>query len=155
MTTKERLAEANHIIKNRMIASVGAGLIPFPVVDIVALTGIQLDAVRALCNLYNVKFSKDMGKSAITSLTGGVVPVAIGPWVTSLAKTIPVVGQIMGTISMPIIAGASTYAVGKVFIQHFESGGTFLTFDPEKVKEYFQDEFEKGKEFAKTEAKAS
>ncbi len=155
MTLKERVSEANHIVKNRMIASVGAGLIPFPVVDIVALTGIQMDTVRALCKLYNVKFSKDIGKTAITTLTGGVVPVLTGPWVSSLAKTIPVVGQIVGAASMPIIAGASTYAVGKVFIQHFESGGTFLSFDPEKVKDYFQEEFEKGKEFAKKEAKIS
>lgn len=155
MTPKDRIAEANHIVKNRMIASVGAGLIPFPIVDIVALTGIQMDTVRALCKLYSVKFSKDVGKTAVTSLTGGVVPVATGPWVSSLAKSIPVVGPIMGALSMPVIAGASTYAVGQVFIQHFESGGTFLTFDPEKVKGYFQEEFEKGKEFAKAEAKVS
>ncbi len=155
MTSKERISEANHIVKNRMIASVGAGLIPFPVVDIVALTGIQLDTVRALCKLYNIQFSKDIGKTAVTTLTGGVVPVVSAPWVSSLAKTIPFVGQIVGAASMPIIAGASTYAVGKVFIQHFESGGTFLTFDPEKVKGYFKEEFEKGKEFAKNEAKAS
>ena len=27
--------------------------------------------------------------------------------------------------------------MGKVFIQHFESGGTFLDFDPDKVRSYF------------------
>lgn len=155
MTLRERLSEANHIVKNRMIASVGAGLIPFPIVDLVALTGIQMDTVRALAKLYDVKFSKDIGKTAIVTLTGSVVPVATGPLVSSLAKTIPVVGQLMGLISMPVIAGASTYGIGKVFIQHFESGGTFLTFDPEKVKGYFKEEFEKGKEFATTEAKVS
>ena len=37
---------------------------------------------------------------------------------------------------MPVIAGAA-YAVGKVFIQHFASGGTFLTFDPEKVRAHY------------------
>ncbi|MBF0210010.1 MAG: DUF697 domain-containing protein [Desulfamplus sp.] len=155
MTPKEKVAEANHIVKNRMIASVGAGLIPFPIVDIVALTGIQMDTVRALAKLYDIKFSKDIGKTAITTLTGGFVPVATGPWISSLAKTIPVVGPIMGAVSMPVIAGAATYAVGQVFIQHFESGGTFLTFEPDKVKGYFQEQFEKGKEFAKSEAKVS
>ncbi len=153
--TEVRSSEANGIVKNRMIASVGAGLIPFPVVDVVALTAIQLDTVRALSKIYDVKFIKDAGKTAITSLTGGIFPVAAAPWLGSVVKTVPVVGQLMGAISMPVLAGASTYAVGKVFIQHFESGGTFLTFDPEKVKDYFQEEFEKGKEFAKTETKAS
>lgn len=149
MTSQERVFEANDIVKNRVIASIGAGLIPFPIVDIVTLTGIQIDTVRALAKLYNINFSKGIGKTAIGTLTGGVLPVATWPWVSSFAKSIPVVGQIAGAISMPVIAGASTYAVGKVFIQHFESGGTLLTFDAEKIKAYFQEEFEKGKEFAK------
>jgi len=38
---------------------------------------------------------------------------------------------------MPIVAGAATYAIGKVFVRHFASGGTFLTFNPEKVKDYY------------------
>jgi hypothetical protein len=55
------------------------------------------------------------------------------------------VGGILGAISFPIFAGASTFAVGKVFIQHFESGGTFLDFKPAEVKEYFLEQFDAGK----------
>ncbi len=46
---------------------------------------------------------------------------------------------------MPILCGAATYATGKVFIQHFASGGTFLTFDPAKVKAHYAQMFEEGK----------
>jgi lipoate-protein ligase A len=46
---------------------------------------------------------------------------------------------------MSAIGGAATYAIGRVFIQHFESGGTFLDFNPEKVREYFKEQFERGK----------
>ena len=49
---------------------------------------------------------------------------------------------------MPIYSGAATWAIGKVFIQHFASGGTFLDFDPQKVKDYFRNLFEQGKEVA-------
>ncbi|MBF0303289.1 MAG: DUF697 domain-containing protein [Desulfamplus sp.] len=147
----ERLSKANQIIKNRMIASIAVGMIPFPLIDIAALTGIQMDTVRALAILYDVKFSDDIGKTAIASLTGGLFPVATGPLFSSILKSIPVAGQLIGTLSMPVIAGASTCAVGRVFVQHFESGGTFLTFDPKKVKAYFDEEYEKGKAFAKAE----
>jgi hypothetical protein len=51
---------------------------------------------------------------------------------------------------MSIIGGASTYALGKVFIQHFESGGTFLDFDPEKVKEHFATLYKEGENIATT-----
>ncbi len=46
------------------------------------------------------------------------------------------------------LSGASTYAIYKVFIQHFESGGTFLDLDPSKVKSYFSEQFTKGKAVA-------
>jgi len=38
--------------------------------------------------------------------------------------------------------------VGKVFVQHFESGGTFLSFDPEKVRSHFEEELKMGKAVA-------
>jgi uncharacterized protein (DUF697 family) len=61
---------------------------------------------------------------------------------------IPVVGQTAGGMTMLATGGACTYALGKVFVQHFESGGTFLDFDPEKVKAYFAEKFKEGKKFA-------
>ena len=45
-------------------------------------------------------------------------------------------------MSMPVFAGATTLAIGKIFMQHFESGGTFLDFEPAKVRAYFRQEFE-------------
>ena len=51
-------------------------------------------------------------------------------------------------VTVPIFAGASTYAVGKVFHQHFASGGTFLDFDAEKTRGYFSQLFEQGKKVA-------
>ncbi len=58
---------------------------------------------------------------------------------------IPVVGSVLGLVTTPMVASASTYALGKIFIQHFESGGTFLDFDPTKVKAHFSQQYEKGK----------
>jgi hypothetical protein len=49
---------------------------------------------------------------------------------------------------MPVFAGAATYAIGKVFIQHFEAGGTLLDFEPAKVREHFRQQFEKGRDLS-------
>ena len=43
---------------------------------------------------------------------------------------------------MPAFNAAATYALGRVFIQHFECGGTILDLDPDKVREHFRREFE-------------
>jgi len=49
---------------------------------------------------------------------------------------------------MPLFTGASTYAIGNLFIRHFESGGTLLNMDPQKMREHFKEEFENGKKVA-------
>jgi hypothetical protein len=61
---------------------------------------------------------------------------------------VPIIGQGAGAFSMAALCGGTTYAIGKVFIQHFESGGTFLTFDPKKVSEYFKSQFKVGSKLA-------
>jgi len=43
-----------------------------------------------------------------------------------------------------------TYGIGKVFVQHFESGGTFLNFDAQKTKDYFKSQFKVGTKLAVT-----
>jgi uncharacterized protein (DUF697 family) len=149
--TKE---QADRIIRNHMLTAMGVGLIPLPVVDMVGITGVQLNMLRRLSNTYEVPFTEHKVKNILTSLVGGGSVLPLGGALSSFVKMIPVVGQAMGAITMPITAGAVTYAVGKVFHQHFASGGTFLTFDPDKVREYYTQMLEEGKAAA-TKAKAS
>jgi hypothetical protein len=40
-----------------------------------------------------------------------------------------------------------TYAIGRVFVQHYEMGGTLLDFDPDKTKAFFAEQFRVGKEY--------
>jgi uncharacterized protein (DUF697 family) len=79
-------------------------------------------------------------------LAAGLGAPTIGAAVTtSLLKSIPLIGSLSGLVAVPALAAAFTYAVGKIFLQHFASGGTFLDFDPQKVREYFARQFEEGK----------
>jgi uncharacterized protein (DUF697 family) len=131
-------------IKKYMYWSMGAGLIPMPAIDVAAVLAIQLRMVAVLARQYGQEFSRDSGKAFIASLVGGTAPTAASVPVASLIKRIPVIGQTAGVLAMPALAGASTYAVGKVFVQHFESGGTFLTFDPDKVRSHYEAHLETG-----------
>jgi uncharacterized protein (DUF697 family) len=135
---------ADKILRNHIIGSMGVGLIPIPLLDFVALTGIQLNMLRRLAKEYGVPFSKDKVKNTLVSLLGSGLTVSLSGGMFSLMKTVPIIGQGAAALSMPALAGATTYAVGKVFIQHFASGGTFLDFDPEKVKDYYAEMFREG-----------
>lgn len=134
------------IIRNHILASMGVGLIPVPLVDLIALTGVQLNMLRKLAKIYGVEFFKDKGKHLIASLLGSSVPVTVGGSLSSLVKMIPVVGQVTGALTMPVTAGATTYAIAKVFAMHFASGGTFLDFNPETVKAYYAGMLKEGEQ---------
>ncbi len=139
----------HEIVKNHMWYSMGAGLIPIPIVDLAAVGGVQLRMINELSKVYEVPFSENRGKAVLASLLGFLVPAGITYGVLRQAlKAVPGLGSLAGGLSLAASSGAATYAVGRVFISHFESGGTFLTFDPEKVKAYFLAQFEEGRKLA-------
>lgn len=141
----EREKHADTIIKNHIVWSMGAGLIPVPILDFFAVSGIQLDMIRQLCKLYDQDFKESQGKAIITSLTGSGLA-RMGA--KAMIKFIPGIGSVLGGVTMAILSGASSYALGEVFKKHFDTGGTFLDFDPERLKKMYNEKFEKGKKVA-------
>ncbi|MCX6602592.1 MAG: DUF697 domain-containing protein [Acidobacteria bacterium] len=134
--------EADAIIRKYMLWALGAGLVPVPWLDMAAIAGVQLKMLSELAAKYSQSFSDEKAKVAIGTLVGSVVPgqMASG-FVGGLVKMIPFVGM----VAVPAFAGASTYALGKVFEQHFASGGTFLNFDAAAVRQHFAELYAKGK----------
>ncbi len=128
-----------------MMWSMGAGLIPVPVADVFAVSAVQLDMVRQLCKVYEVDYKDTEGKAVITSLTGSVAA-RVG---ARAIKFIPGVGSVIGGVTLAVLSGASTYALGEVFKKHFETGGTFLDFDPSRLRKMYDEMFEKGKKYAR------
>ena len=141
--------EANNIVKNHIIASIGLGLIPAPLLDLSALTITQMNMLRSLSEYYGQPFDDTDTKSLITSLIGGSLPVIGVLGLSSFAKLLPGVGTLAGSASLSLTAGAVTYAVGQVFIMHFEQGGSLEDFDVKQAKAYFEQEFKAGKSFVK------
>ncbi len=147
MTAKE--PRALRLVRRYMWWSAGVGLVPIPIVDVAALTAVQLKMLADLSNHYELEFRRSLAKSIVGSLIGSVSSAALAyGGIGSFLKGIPGPGSLLGMLSMPGFSAAITWAVGKVFIQHFESGGTFLDFEPAKVRDFFQQEFEVGKEEA-------
>jgi uncharacterized protein (DUF697 family) len=147
---EEKELAAKKIVKNYMWWSMGAGLIPVPFVDLAAVSGVQLKMLKDMSGIYGISFAENKGKSIVSALLGSIVPNSLSAGnMGSLLKMVPIIGSVLGGLSMSLFSGAATYAIGKVFIQHFEAGGTFLDFNPITVKEYFHSLFEEGKAVAK------
>ncbi|MFL6798333.1 MAG: YcjF family protein [Xanthobacteraceae bacterium] len=143
LTGPERDEAAAKLVEKFAMWSGAAGLIPLPVIDVAAVAGLQLQLVRRLSEMYNVAFAENRGKSIIASLMGSMIPATSGMGVASLLKSVPVLGTAIGTLTMSGVSAAATYAIGKVFIQHFASGGTLLDFDPPDYREFLKGQKDK------------
>jgi len=143
--------KADQIIKTSVYSAMGAGLVPVPFIDFVAVGGIQLNMTRLLANAYDTPFSKDMVQNLIGILLGTAGPISAVPYLFSLVKALPVVGYGLAVINAPIAFGASTYALGHLFKRHFAEGGTLKEVCFEKGREFKQmyaQLFEEGKDLA-------
>ena len=142
-----RLGQAEAVVHRNVIWALGAGVLPIPVVDVVAVTSVQLKMLKELSDVYDVPFTSAIAKKIIGALLAGVGSVGFGSVIgASLSKLLPIFGTTVGVISVPIFAAAFTHATGRVFLMHFESGGTVLDFNPQAMRKHFKDEFEKAKE---------
>lgn len=145
-----KFEQAKSIIKRNVLWSLGAGLLPTPLLDMAGITAVQCKMIKELSDLYNIEFKDTVVRSTIASLLAGMGSTAIGMRLgASLAKIIPVVGTAIGSVAVPATGGATTYAVGRVFVMHFETGGTLLDFDPAKMKGYFAELYSEGKQVVK------
>jgi len=141
-TDAERDEMATQLVTRFSKWSAAAGLIPLPIVDLVAVGGIQLQMLRRLAEIYDVPFSENRGKSVLASLAGSIIPVGAGAvaatGLMSALKVVPALGMALAAVTMPVVSGGATYAIGKVFIQHFASGGTLLDFNPGDYREFIK-----------------
>jgi uncharacterized protein (DUF697 family) len=137
--------DAEKAIKNHALYAAGGGLIPIPVLDFMAVTGVQIDLVQNLCDIYNLNFYRNQGKSVISAFVGTSLA-SIG---SSLIKAIPGIGSLVGGFSMSILSGATTYAIGQVFAKHFENGGTMDNLDVEEFRAFYKRKVEEGKSIVK------
>lgn len=146
-TQEERLAAAEAIVRRNVLWACGAGILPLPLFDVLAVTAVQIKTIKQLSDVYGVTFREDLAKKLIATLLSGVVGTAIGVGLAaSFSKLIPVIGTALGVVTVPVLAGALTHATGKVFIMHFESGGTLLDFDAKAMRTHFRSEFEGAKD---------
>jgi uncharacterized protein (DUF697 family) len=147
MTDERRDEQASQLVDRFSLWAGAAGLVPIPLVDVAVVGGVQLQMLRKLSEIYGVPFSENMGKSVLSSVAGAVIPASIATTTTmgvgSVMKGLPGIGTMVGALTMPVFSAGATYVIGKVFIQHFASGGTLLDFNPPDYREFIKAQKEK------------
>ena len=146
---------ALHTVKSWSQWAVLGGLIPAPVIDTVAITGVQIKMIHALCNLYHVEFKKEAALAVVSGLVGGTVTTSLAGMGSMFLSHLPVVGSWMKYTAQPVLSYASTYALGRVFMRHFENKGTMADIDSKKLATYFKEQYARGRKMFKYEFKTN
>ena len=144
-----RKEQSDKLIKEFAYGSSLTGFIPIPFIDTIGLIGVQRLMIYKLSKVYEIPYSKELAKIWISTLMSGLTASAVSPLLGSAVKLIPGIGTLAGGTTMAVLGSSSTYAIGKVFQQHFEKGGTLDNFDPETAKQTLHQELEKGIELSK------
>ncbi len=140
-----RTNAADHTIKYYCYWSFSTALIPVPIVDLAAMSAIQLKMIAELSELYEVPFSQGLAKKALATLVASGSSSSF----VSLAKLVPGIGYFGLAIPLATLNVSYTYAVGKIFAQHFQSGADLESFDPNTQKANFKEKLAEGKEYAR------
>jgi uncharacterized protein (DUF697 family) len=129
-TIADRRRKATRVMRRYMLFSGVAGLVPLPAVDVATVTGVQVKMLHAMTRIYGVPFNLKLARQLVLALIGGGGSVVLALPAASATKAVPVVGTAASFLLSPAFATASCYGIGRLFIGHFEAGGTLETFVP-------------------------
>lgn len=142
--SSEKQIELNAMIKKNICWTMGVSVVPIPFIDTFLVSSMQLKMVNDISVIYGAKWHEDIGKKYIGSCISSTGYHLGNQLIKSFVKKIPVIG-IASVLVSPLLSAATSYALAKVFIYHYELGGNLLDFKPEKMRVYFAKQFEDGK----------
>lgn len=130
-----RSNEARIIVKRYAYYSSGIGLLPIPFADVLTVNVVQYAMIKKLATCYDLSFKGQQVKSLVSSLLSGVVSASIiyGP-ITNALTLMSGLGWFLRAGVALSVSGVVTLALGKIFIDHFEQGGTLFDLDVEQTK---------------------
>lgn len=137
-----------HIIGYAMTA---AGLGALPVVDLVAVSAVQVKLLHSLATLYDQVWDKDtitkfFGLMGV-SVASGLLARMLG---RSIVKLVPVWGQTVGAVWGASSSGATTYALGKACVYFLSRRKQGLNVDARLLRQVYTDALAQGVAILKT-----
>jgi uncharacterized protein (DUF697 family) len=135
---------AMKIVYRYMAVSAGAALIPIPGADIAVLAGVHISLIKRLCEHYTVDFSEHTARNIMIAVLASVIPGTVGSVAgRKILRLLPGTVRVIGWGVMSASSAVFSYGIGMLFIHHFESGGSLLSFDTRRLHEVFPHLFAK------------
>ena len=144
----DRHTQAMQLVHKYMVLSGGAALIPIPLIDVTTLAGIHIALIKQLSDLYDVEFSAHTARNLVIAIFGSIIPGAVSSLISlHVLRLLPLSTRIISALGLAAFSAAVAYAIGRMFIRHFEAGGTLLDFDLERLHNFVTEYIDMGKRY--------
>jgi uncharacterized protein (DUF697 family) len=117
-----RLSQAHAIVERHATYSAAGGIIPLPIANVASVMAIILHMVKMLSKLYGVPFERDRARAIVVGMAGGAMPAGFAAVTSSTLYYLVPVSAIVGLAVSSVAAVACTRGIGRIFVEHFESG---------------------------------
>lgn len=138
-TAAWRRARAGEIIRDHAWLTAGANLVPFAVVDSLAISAVQLRMFARLSRLYGRDFDEELGRNVVAAFGMGlahhafVLAAPAQTW-NLFSKVAPTLGGVLTFAARPALFATVTYFLGHACARHYEAGGRFGDFGPRQLE---------------------
>jgi uncharacterized protein (DUF697 family) len=119
---EHRRSKAQAIVDRYAALSAVGGLIPLAFANFAGIATIIVRLVKVLCKHYGVPFEHDRTRAIVIGLVGGAMPTGVAAITTSTLLYVAPPAAIFGLAVSGVTAAVFTRSVGRIFIEHFESG---------------------------------
>lgn len=119
-----RRSLARGIVERHAYYSAVGGIIPVPIANVASITAVIVRMVKVLSDLYGVPFQRDRARAIVVGLMGGAMPTGLAAVTASTLVYVVPGSNLIGLAVSSVTAIACTRGIGRVFIEHFESGAT-------------------------------
>jgi uncharacterized protein (DUF697 family) len=126
----ERLFQARAIVERHATYAAVGGIIPLPLVNVAGVTTVIVRMVKMLSALYGVPFERDRARAIVVGLVAGTMPTGLGTVTASTLFYVLPASALIGLAVSSVTAVACTRSIGRIFVDHFESGATLDEFSP-------------------------
>lgn len=120
----QRRSLALAIVERHAAYAAVGGIIPVPIANVAGVTAVIVRMVKVLSGLYGVPFQRDRARAIVIGLMGGTVPTGLGAVTASTLVSLVPGSNLIGLGVASVSAIACTRSIGRIFVEHFESGAT-------------------------------
>jgi uncharacterized protein (DUF697 family) len=119
-----RRSQADSIVERHTAYAAVGGIIPVPIANVASITAVIVRMVKLLSDLYGIPFERDRARAIVVGLMGGAMPTGLGAVTTSTLFYVVPGSGLVGLAVSSIAAGACTRSIGRIFVEHFETGSS-------------------------------